>query len=195
MSNALKSLMSKYPAAAGAVGLGVPFAGLGAFSQRRSAWDADEGVQKGVKDMAREAGIPTHGKKFKDFKDKTHRRSQIAAAVGLGLYGGVQGGIAGHSIGQINGRYSRYSRYSNHGGQSANPSRRDHTSILKDLGIPHTVKTKMEAKTHFRNLARKHHPDLGGDAEKMKKINNDFEDLQKTQWFAKLAFWRGFDGQ
>jgi hypothetical protein len=53
------------------------------------------------------------------------------------------------------------------------------------------VTTKAEAKTRFRANARQHHPDLGGDAEKFKKLNNEWEGFQST--FDKLAFAAFFD--
>jgi curved DNA-binding protein CbpA len=39
--------------------------------------------------------------------------------------------------------------------------------------------TVEEAKSLYRALARKHHPDLGGDAETMKRLNNEYEQVLK----------------
>lgn len=36
-------------------------------------------------------------------------------------------------------------------------------------------KDEQEIKTRYRDLAKQHHPDLGGDAETMKEINNAYE--------------------
>lgn len=67
-----------------------------------------------------------------------------------------------------------------------------HETHLKTLGLHDSVKTKDEVKKHFRGLAMKHHPDRGGDINKMKEINNAYDNLQKTPWFEKLAFLLGF---
>jgi hypothetical protein len=37
------------------------------------------------------------------------------------------------------------------------------------------LNTVEEIKAHYKNLARKNHPDLGGDLEVMKEINNQYE--------------------
>lgn len=61
--------------------------------------------------------------------------------------------------------------------------------ILKDIGAPEGgFKTKAEASKHYKRMAMKHHPDRGGDAEKMKKINKAFEEFKKhPDGFEKLA--------
>jgi hypothetical protein len=51
------------------------------------------------------------------------------------------------------------------------------------------AKTKAEAKTRYRAEAKKHHPDHGGDAEKMKKVNTEWEAYEKSKHFDKLAGW------
>jgi hypothetical protein len=49
------------------------------------------------------------------------------------------------------------------------------------------VKSKAEAKAKFRDLARQHHPDRGGNVEKMKKINAEWEAAQAHHEFPKTA--------
>jgi F0F1-type ATP synthase membrane subunit c/vacuolar-type H+-ATPase subunit K len=49
------------------------------------------------------------------------------------------------------------------------------------------AKNKTEAKSIFRSLARKHHPDLGGNAEKMKQVNDEWAKFEKTRLFNKLS--------
>lgn len=51
------------------------------------------------------------------------------------------------------------------------------------------VTTKVEAKSRFRAQARKHHPDLGGSAERMKAVNGEWADFEKHH-FDKLAYLR-----
>lgn len=49
------------------------------------------------------------------------------------------------------------------------------------------VKTKAEAKAKHRAEALKHHPDRGGSEEKMKKLNNDWDNF-KAHHFDKLSY-------
>ena len=44
----------------------------------------------------------------------------------------------------------------------------------KTLGVPRTA-TADEIKKAFRKLARKHHPDAGGDEAKFKELNEAYE--------------------
>jgi uncharacterized protein YcfJ len=46
------------------------------------------------------------------------------------------------------------------------------SDAVKNLGLDKkSIKTKMEVKKKYRKLSMKHHPDKGGDANKMKDIN------------------------
>lgn len=47
--------------------------------------------------------------------------------------------------------------------------------------------TKAEAKSAYRAQARQHHPDLGGDPEKLKRVNVDWENFEKSPAYAKMA--------
>lgn len=49
------------------------------------------------------------------------------------------------------------------------------------------VKTKAEAKKAYRAAAVKNHPDMGGDAEKMKGINSAWDDFMSSAEYSKLA--------
>ena len=49
----------------------------------------------------------------------------------------------------------------------------------KTLGVPRTA-TADEIKKAFRKLARKHHPDAGGDEAKFKELNEAYEVLSQT---------------
>lgn len=68
----------------------------------------------------------------------------------------------------------------------ASKSARD---VIPGLG---GVKSKAEAKAAYKEVARKHHPDLGGDPEKMKDINAAWDDFKRSTAFQKLsmAYWR-----
>jgi len=46
------------------------------------------------------------------------------------------------------------------------------------LGLPHSA-TKQEITRRYRQLAKEHHPDRGGDAAKMTQINQAFEALKE----------------
>ena len=49
---------------------------------------------------------------------------------------------------------------------------------LEILELPSFI-TKEDIRTQYRFLARKHHPDRGGDATKMEEINRAYEILMK----------------
>lgn len=49
------------------------------------------------------------------------------------------------------------------------------------------AKTKAEAKKRYRAEAKKHHPDIGGDPETMKKVNTEWEAFENSSHFDKLA--------
>lgn len=93
----------------------------------------------------------------------------------------------------------RYQKY--HGNRSAGYTP-NVDSFKSVLGLSGNEKTKAEVKKRFRQMAMTHHPDRGGSEEKMKAINNAYDQIQKTDWFSKLAyligegsmnsFWRGF---
>jgi len=50
----------------------------------------------------------------------------------------------------------------------------------KELGVDKSA-SKADIKKAYRNLAKKHHPDKGGDAEKFKKISSAYETLSNDQ--------------
>ena len=52
--------------------------------------------------------------------------------------------------------------------------------LYKELGIDKSA-SKADIKKAYRNLAKKHHPDKGGDAEKFKKISSAYETLGDDQ--------------
>ena len=56
----------------------------------------------------------------------------------------------------------------------------------KTLGVPRTA-TADEIKKAFRKLARKHHPDAGGDEAKFKELNEAYEVLSATRRSARFT--------
>ena len=56
----------------------------------------------------------------------------------------------------------------------------------KTLGVPRTA-TADEIKKAFRKLARKHHPDAGGDEAKFKELNEAYEVLSESR-FQRMCF-------
>jgi len=63
------------------------------------------------------------------------------------------------------------------GGMGGPPQKKKDSSVLyKTLGVEQKA-TAVEIKKAYRNLARKHHPDRGGDAEIFKKIQSAYDVL------------------
>jgi hypothetical protein len=58
---------------------------------------------------------------------------------------------------------------------------------LSHIGAHKKMKTKAEVKKVFRDAAMRNHPDIGGDAEKMKRINASWAKIKDDPWFHKLA--------
>jgi hypothetical protein len=108
----------------------------------------------------------SHNKKQKD--KKKHVDPRAAAVVGAGF-----GASLGHGAGS-------YARLHHLNGLQNAPAKAQIPSWLKG------VKTKAEAKSAYRAQARKHHPDLGGNAEKFKGVQSDWEGFEK-QHFNKLS--------
>jgi hypothetical protein len=66
------------------------------------------------------------------------------------------------------------------------PTMKEHKETLGFHTSP--PKTKAEAKKGYRDAAMKHHPDRpGGNEEKMKKVNDAWDNYQKSDEFRKLA--------
>jgi hypothetical protein len=65
----------------------------------------------------------------------------------------------------------------------------NHRDILKDFEAPQGFKTKSEAKSHYRKMMSQYHPDKnpGINPATSQKINKAWDDLQKTEYFEKLA--------
>lgn len=73
-----------------------------------------------------------------------------------------------------------------HGGYGGYHAPRVEPEELRRFGL-HQVKTKAEVRKIWQQQARHHHPDLGGDPEKMKEVNRIFDDFKKSPAYEKLA--------
>lgn len=61
--------------------------------------------------------------------------------------------------------------------------------FTKHTGKSHTsIRTKAEASKVYRNLAKIHHPDAGGDSKLFQQITSDWNEVKNSDWFEKLAF-------
>ena len=54
------------------------------------------------------------------------------------------------------------------------------------LGVDRNASDK-DIKTAFKNLAKKHHPDRGGDESKFKQINEAYSQIKNQEWSVVLA--------
>jgi len=126
---------------------------------------------------------------------------RVGRAVTTGLSLGLSGALLGHEIGLLV-EIARGARYAGRAGAGAGAGYRSSYSSsgagagagfgfgsggrlrpdwLKD------VTTKADAKSKFRDMAMKTHPDRGGDAEKFKVINNEWEAFKNSHLWEKLA--------
>lgn len=78
---------------------------------------------------------------------------------------------------------------SGNSGRCFNSGSRTVQDLMNDMDAPTGgFKTKAEATKHYKRMVMKHHPDRGGDVEKMKKINKAFDDFKAhPDGFEKLA--------
>ena len=63
----------------------------------------------------------------------------------------------------------------------------DLNKAKSSFGITGNETTKAEVKKKFRDLSKKHHPDMGGSEAKMKEVNSNWDQLSNSDWFGKLA--------
>lgn len=127
---------------------------------------------------------------FKEMTPKQQKNFQktkkLRVAVGA-LSGAYLGGSTAHDFASIGQKVRR-------GGYQAKARPRSSSgeapaAKVKDMGTPEWLKgvsTKAEAKSKFRQQAGVHHPDRGGDENKMKTINAEWDSFQKHK-FHKLS--------
>jgi hypothetical protein len=75
------------------------------------------------------------------------------------------------------------------GGNPFHERAQQQQSAYKEYGL-HEAKTKSEFRKKWNEHAMKHHPDRGGDQEKMKHVNATFEAFKKSPEYEKLAMAR-----
>lgn len=141
---------------------------------------------------------------YKKSSPEKKKKFQKSKKWGVGVnavVGGVGGAMLGHDIGKMDTTWRNINKgvrgakgksYKDYdfgfGGRSS--SREAPPIKTKDIGTPDWlkgVKTKGEAKSKFRQQAGQHHPDRGGDENKMKKVNAEWDSFQKHH-FHKLSF-------
>lgn len=135
------------------------------------------------------AGVGFGKSTGKNKKDKTHQRIKNVLNAGLGgaLLGGAYGGALGSRISRVKAEtYRNYYRRSGGYGSPAKSLVDTHEKALKTLGLTGKEKTKSEFMKSFKAAAMRHHPDRGGDPEKMKEINSAKEHLEQSGWLKKL---------
>jgi hypothetical protein len=138
-----------------------------------------------------------HYEKIKDPKERKKRVERDNLIIN-GLSGAFGGGVFGAQIRAGRKEWQSYRSYAGGGGYrrhfySQNPGTGEVTRRAKDMFGVNNAKTKAEVHKAFKDLAKKNHPDRGGDAEKMKEINNLYDNLKASSWFDKLAFLKGFE--
>lgn len=146
-------------------------------------------------------GLKTHEQDFlgnpkRKFTAKERKHHAIAGSI----TGGVIGGFYGYQVGRgLKGMHG-YRQQNNYGGGGGRYSGYKHSSrgiddIYKDLDATGQFRTKHEAKTHYRRMASKHHPDRFINPhekvqaeKKMSKINAAWDEFHKhPNGFEKLA--------
>ena len=189
-----KSISKKKSVARGAL-LGSVSGGYMGYLHHHLTPALNEGAVSSLKERIRSSG-----RKFPD----VHRAVGTAAGAGLGGYAAYKGQEAankkskkkggdpraaaavgaayGASLGHTAGSWARF-------GHLHRAQRSMGTGPTTSAAIPawlKGVKTKAEAKSRYRAEARKHHPDLGGDPERMKKVTTEWGDYEKHH-FDKLS--------
>lgn len=187
------SKMQKYMFPLAAAGIaGLTEFGLQKMMTTEKSVRQDSLYMESLEREARAKGLAKGSSAYKDYiqkkVDARVKNIPLQSGLGAGLGAGLITALTFGSGPQGGGSYRRY-----HGSYSQ-PSMSD---LKSQLGLSGNERTKAEVRKAFHALARKHHPDLGGDSEKMKTINKAWEDIQNTGWFQKLAFenafWAGFE--
>lgn len=164
------------------------------------------GASMGLLGYSQKYDPKTHKYIKKKDRKKNAIRAGIAGAVSGGLYGaslGIEKSIADDSRRAAYEAYTRAHSHGYHGSHSTTGNWWDDPNAGRPRGaggnpfrsksqpgpVPdwlHGVKTKAEAKTKWREVARKHHPDMGGNAETFKRYNNEWDHFEKHH-FSKLS--------
>lgn len=136
-------------------------------------------------------------------KRKGLRKKDKRSVLGYGLAGLTIGAALGGKLGNMAAKdqvrthkiyedafgNGRFYRGFNNASKKHPPDLHQHLGFL---GVSKNAKTKKEVTQKYRDLAMKHHPDRGGDSQKMKDVNEAFDTIKKSDWFDKLGFALGF---
>lgn len=160
----------KQAASAGAIGAGVGAAALGTLGAIRGA-----------------TSTPKYDLNTGEYStQKGSLWRSVKGAVGGAMLGAYVGSTVAEGRKQTKLLYKTMRQ--NPGGFPVRATR-GHREILKDFEAPQGFKTKAEAKTHYRKKMSQYHPDRspGVNPATSQKINKAWDDLQKTEYFEKLA--------
>lgn len=133
------------------------------------------------KSLAKAFGVKTKGKEFDNFK-------RLKRIIGNSVLA-ASGGITGYNLGHIYKILNQSHSFRPNTGSTSN-----FQDLMGVVGLTGKEKTKKEAQSLFRQMAIWNHPDMiSGSNEKMQKINEAWSAIKKTDWFNKLAFFKGFE--
>ena len=117
------------------------------------------------------------GLSYSSKRDAVGKKYTISERILNGVSGGLGGAWIGHNLHTSLRAVRNYRNYEYYKDAYKNRKTgfKSKTSSIhglhKDLEMPiGGFKTKAEATKHYKKMAMKHHPDKGGDVEKMKKI-------------------------
>lgn len=180
----------------GAAGLGLGSAGVGGLSGGLESLFESPSYEN-----YRDGYLEKHPKAEEAEIKKSYIKTSIAVS---GVLGGIMGGIMGMNMrmaarqqygagaDEMHFGFGQHSSGRSQGGgfrsSSGAMGRSSKADLLKELGVPDSVSTKAEITRAYRDKARQHHPDKGGDPEKMKRLNDAMEKIRESSWFSKLAF-------
>lgn len=131
------------------------------------------------------AGSKTGKIKNKNGKNTRQRNTKIGAWTGAAI--GATAGAYG-KIKLLEAIKNSRSKQYNYSMPKPPTKSSDIQKFFKEYGGDYSkIKTKLDAKKVYRDAARKHHPDAGGNPEMFKKLSTDWENVESSKWFTKLA--------
>lgn len=150
-----------------------------------------------IRKNLRKKGLQFGTQEYADARSKILKRRRwvntgLAAATG-GLYGATLGHQSQSTYNPFKSYGGGYSRGRGYSGATGYASGKSHKDLANILGASGKETKKSQVKRAFYAQARQHHPDVGGDEAMMKKVNSAWDEMQKTDWFQKLAFYRGIE--
>ena len=159
--------------------------------------EKDKSKAKLYRAAAFTAGVGGAGLGVKHVVNKVHKMRVRNARINAGVIGGTLLAYVA-AMASIARKAARESKRSGAGFRRVRP----HTEHFHHLGLSGKETTKAQVKKKYREAALKHHPDRGGNAEKMKEVSGAYNEIKKSPWHQKLAylkeegmnnFWSGFE--